>query len=322
MHMWLEITQIHQMVSRVQIQTMLHVSESINRMADIAKQMQVEDVAVAAGAPIERNGFGPDESAFHIRIADIEFALKNPRASRKSAESFLTSLKIRAVSLHYFGDQPFGAKLIHKDVMRQQYMDDRQSWLDMLEWGSAVPSLAAEQKRAIRQSTTSATVGSILIETAAAAVGETVAVPGTSAETDPVATASATKVELVRQNYQEYHMPIDTPLVQFDMTSYFRVIRRSTATDYSAASEVPLPTSNLFCRVNPLVIQLNQPALMQLVDFCVSCQLGAASESTGVTSSSFEDLARQLTHPTTLDKLLPFWKKLEQIVPNYQHCQA
>ena len=278
------LPKLEQEFSKFQIQTATVMMQTISKMLAIGR----EEKEGADNAEVEAAASNGQE-IYELKIHELRMALRNPLQSRKAQKMFLTTAVIKGIVIRNFVEQAFNWKPLSKDSLRQAYLDDRQEWVNRINHVYTRRKPPSAFRKRMRQSITFVTVKSLDLSASPSASSETKANEGLSAQ----------PITLLANNFKKYGLPADTPLCNIVHTTYYVVKEEDSAArikqveqlkDKSTsrpqtprdrlksdhAAQTPrtpsreqarfLPPGNLFIRVNPLVLQLNQAALMQPVN--------------------------------------------------------
>lgn len=346
MHMTLDISLIRQELSRFQIQTINHMVISTSRMIAETRGMKFHQLPEVEGG----ESASMADHGFHIKIKKLEIWLKNHRQcgmGGKQEAPYLTSLLMDTVTIHHFAEQPMGAQLRSKNALRQAYLSECGAWTKSVnsKWARSV-KLSKRERARLRQAATSVTIEGVRIITRRAAsakeqvnqkrgskpstrgsdssigsrrLSQEAALLEQQLASEPSAADDKTLVELLQSNYAEYHLPRDLALVQLDMVSYFVVDSAILSPGHQGPRspdtrrEHPLPAPIMYCRVNPMKVQVNLSAMLQFVDFAHSCSICTPVFSSVNTPQSVVDLGTQISLCTTQARLALLLRDIDAI---------
>eukprot|EP00040_Diaphanoeca_grandis_P037563 m.245761 g.245761 ORF g.245761 m.245761 type:complete len:1323 (-) comp33839_c4_seq2:1453-5421(-) len=330
MHVTLDINLIKQELSRFQIQTLQHMVDSTTKMMDRTRGMNFYDTPETQDNVEKESSLA--EHGFHVKIKTLELRLKNhiaARAAQNGAEQYLTSLLITNVTIHHFAEQIMGVQLLSKNALRQAYLSECSKFTTAVNssWAKSANCSKSYIKHNLRQAATSMTIGNVKVVTLRAVSNEervkqkrASSVANARASVEPDSAEDHSLITLLDKNFSEYHLPKDLDLVQIDMVSYFNVENMSASRTTSPASpqtNTPTPSTSrpppvMFARVNPVKLQLNVAAILQLVDFANSCKLGTPVITENI-PVAVEQLGIQISLCTTVKKMDDLNKEIQEL---------
>eukprot|EP00048_Salpingoeca_helianthica_P008544 m.123796 g.123796 ORF g.123796 m.123796 type:complete len:1127 (+) comp14632_c4_seq4:407-3787(+) len=163
---------------------------------------------------------------------------------------FFTSVVLSDLTITHHTDAGVGAPLPNKDSLFKLFMEDRDFWARRS--GLGTPGL--------RQALTFATLRNATISSYMSRASSSS--PGDPQHLEESHHGDGEHVNLLCSNYDSFHLPPDTPLVQLVYGECF-----------SDAPGVVIPPPNLFLRINPLLFTLHVAAAVQFLRFAEGARL-------------------------------------------------
>ena len=171
-------------------------------------------------------------------------------------KQFLMSAVINSILIEHFTDIALGSSPPRPDPVTRAFLEDRDHWLRL-----ARP-LSAQTISRLRQAITTVSVSGLHVS---------------SFVSNPACPGGEEFVSLLTTNFEEFHLPPDTSVLQLVHGDWF-------LSGSQAAEGISLPPSNVFVRANPILVcslccnqsqqvTMHVAAAVQFLRFLAACRL-------------------------------------------------